>query len=235
MSLDPRMLHPSPVVKVRQQGPNGSRVVRIPQDEVFRIRSIFEDHDYRIPPQYLPSGPLKVVDIGANVGLFALYMKGLRQACDIFCFEPVPQTIELLELNTVDEQGIHIFPYALSNFEETAELHLHPANSGENSLKPNGSMRADAIPVPVKDAGNVLRRIGLNYIDILKIDTEGSEVEILKSLRLYLPYIGILMIEFHSEEDRRSIDRQLDTHLLFDANICEPRLGIVKYINARLI
>ena len=80
-----------------------------------------------------------------------------------------------------------------------------------------------------------MAQIGISYMDVLKIDTEGSEVEILESLRPFLPYVGILMVEFHSEKDRRSIDALLETHVLFDANIRQPDLGIVKYINARVI
>lgn len=228
-------MHPSPAIRVQLQGADSGRSIWIPENEVFRIRNIFEKDDYRIRPQYLPTGPLSIVDIGANVGLFALYMKRLRLDCDVFCFEPVPQTVELLRRNTVHDPRIHVYPYALSNHEEKAVIHLHPLNSGENSLKTVATAMADSIQVPVKDAASSLRRIGLSYIDILKIDTEGSEVEILESLHAYLPYVGILMIEYHSEKDRRSIDALLATHVLFEANICQPQLGLVKYINARLI
>jgi FkbM family methyltransferase len=235
MDCDSALEYPSPVVKLQQQWPDGNRVVWIPQNEVFRVRNIFDNHDYSVPPQYLPTGPLTVVDIGANVGLFALYMKRVRADCEIFCFEPVPPTLELLKKNIGNDSGFHICPYALSNREETAQLHLHPLNSGENSLKADADTSVRTIRVPVKDAATVLRQIGLSYIDILKIDTEGCEVEILESLQPYLPYVGIVMVEFHSEKDRRSIDQRLETHLLFDANICNPRLGIVKYINTRLV
>lgn len=229
------MEYPSPAIQIQQQLPDGNRRVWIPQNEVFRIRNIFNEHDYGIPPQYIPTGPLTVVDIGANVGLFALYMKKVRMDCDIHCFEPVPQTLELLKRNVGDDPRIRVYPYALSNREEAAQLHLHPLNSGENSLKADGNRPMETIQVPVKDAATVLHQIGLSYIDILKIDTEGCEVEILASLQPYLPYVGIVMIEYHCEKDRRSIDARLETHVLFDANICKPQLGIVKYINARLI
>jgi FkbM family methyltransferase len=235
MGCDHLPRHPSPVTQVQTQGTEGSRAVWIPQNEIFRVRNIFEDHDYRIPPLYLPTGPLTIVDIGANVGLFALYMKKIRENCDVYCFEPVPQTVELLKMNTEDDPRIYIYPYALSNHEEMAALHLHPVNSGENSLKSAATPHMDSIQVPVKDAAGAFQRIGLNYIDILKIDTEGSEVDILESLQAYLPYVGIAMIEYHSEKDRRSIDDLLHTHVLFDAKICNPQLGIVKYINARLL
>ena len=229
-------MHPSPVIQVKAHDLHGYPSVWIPQNEVFRIQNIFEDQEYRIPPQYLPTGSLTIVDIGANVGLFALYMKHLRQDCDIYCFEPVPQTVELLKRNTEKDTRIHVYPCALSNREGLADLQLHPSNSGENSI-----IQAEAVPtcnsiqVKVEDAKTALSRIGITYIDILKIDTEGSEVEILESLRPYLPYVGVIMMEYHSEVDRRRIDDQLVTHLLFDAYVCKPHLGTVKYINARLI
>ena len=230
-----RLEYPSPVIQIQQQCPDGHRVLWIPQNEVFRVRNIFDEHEYSIPPQYIPRGPLTIVDIGANIGLFALYMTTVHGACNIYCFEPVPQTLELLKKNVGDDPRIHVYPYALSNREETARLHLHPTNSGENSLKAIKHAPENTIRVPVKDAAGTLHRIGLNYLDILKIDTEGSEVEILESLRPYLMYVGILIIEYHSDMDRRNIDNLLGTHVLFEANVCTPQLGVVKYINARLL
>ena len=235
MDCDSALEYPSPVIQIQQPWTDGHRIVWIPQNEVFRSRNIFDDHDYGLPPQYMPTGPLTIVDIGANVGLFALYMRRVRADCEIFCFEPVPPTLELLKRNVGNDSGVHLYPYALSNREETAQLHLHPLNSGENSLKTNATTTVETIRVPVKDAATVLRQIGLNYIDNLKIDTEGCEVEILESLQPYLPYVGIVMAEYHSERDRRAIDDRLKTHLLFNAKICNPQLGIVKYINARLV
>jgi FkbM family methyltransferase len=229
-------MHSSTVIQVKNHGLNGYPPVWIPQNEVFRIRNIFEEHEYRIPSHYMPTGPLTIVDIGANVGLFALYMKNLRQDCDVYCFEPAAQTVELLKRNIADDPRIHVFPYALSNGEGMADLHLHPDNGGENSLKSvDKSPPGHTIRVQVKDAATALQCIGLTYVDILKIDTEGSEVDILESLLPLLPYVGVVMLEYHSEKDRRRIDDRLATHVLFDATICQPNLGIVKYINARLL
>ena len=235
MNCETYKMHPSPVIQAKGYGLNGQTKVWIPENEIFRIRNIFEDKEYHIPPHFIPSGSLTIVDIGANVGLFALYMKSLRQDCDIHCFEPVPQTVELLKRNTAHDPRIHVHPYALSDHEKIAALYLHPANSGENSLKSGITTAVSAVQVRVENASTTMSQIGISYIDVLKIDTEGSEVEILESLRSLLPYVGILMIEFHSEKDRRDIDALLKTHILFHANICKPNLGVVKYINARLI
>ncbi len=227
--------YPSPLVQVQPPGISGGRTVWIPREEVFRVHNIFEKHEYAVPPHYLPSGSLTIVDIGANVGLFALYMKSIRTDCDVYCFEPAPHILKLLEKNIRSHQRIKAFANALSDHDGVAELYLNPFNSGENSLKSEGAQGGQSIQVDVRDAATVFRQIGLTYIDILKIDTEGSEVEILRSLHQYLPYVGIVMAEYHSETDRRAIDTMLPNHMLFDAKPCAINLGLVKYINSRLV
>lgn len=229
--------YPSSVIAVGLPGITEKREVLIPKDEVFRVRHIFEDRDYRIPSQYLPSGRLTIVDIGANVGLFALYMKHTRRDSDIHCFEPVSQTQVLLQKNTAHHPCVTIYPFALSNYSGTSMINIHSANSGENSLKFDPMRAGQSEKIEVVDAAAAMNQIGLTYIDIMKIDTEGCEVEILESMQPYLPYVGIVMAEYHNENDRRRIDDLLQSHVLFDAKSCEMQLGlgIVKYINARLV
>ncbi len=227
--------YPSPLAQVQPPGISDMQTIWIPRDEVFRVHNIFEKHEYAVPAQYLPSSPLTIVDIGANVGLFALYMKRIRTDCDIYCFEPAPHILRLLEKNLRGHQRVKTFAYALSDHDGEAELYLNPFNSGENSLKSEGKQIGESIQVDVRDAATVFQHIGLTYIDILKIDTEGSEVDILQSLHQYLPYVGIVMAEYHSEADRRAIDTMLPNHMLFDARPCDINLGLVKYINSRLV
>jgi hypothetical protein len=55
----------------------------------------------------------------------------------------------------------------------------------------------------------------IEAVDVLKIDTEGCEMPILKEMGEVLSSIKIIHLEFHSEDDRREIDRLLgDTHSL---------------------
>jgi len=226
--------YPSPIVEVEAPGTPGPQKVVIPTDEMFRVQSIFESHEYNVSA-YLPSGALTIVDIGANVGLFALYMKTLHPNSDIHCFEPAPQTQKLLLKNLEGHHRIDLYPFALSDYDGTAELHLHPENTGENSLKQDQISSDQSVSVEVRDAAAAFQQVGLTYVDILKIDTEGSEIEILKSLHRFLPYVGIVIAEYHSEADRRTMDGLLPDHLLFDARAHDIHLGVLKYINARLI
>lgn len=201
----------------------------------MRYDNIFIKRDYDIPSHLLPSMPLTVVDIGANNGLFALFMKSIRADSTIMCFEPVPQTLELLHKNINAHDGIQVYPYALSNRSCTANINLHPANTGENSLKSDVGTAGRSVAVQLMDAAAAFKQLGLTYVDVLKIDTEGCEVEILESLQDHLPYAGIVMVEYHCEKDRRSIDQLLSGHTMWGARIETVQVGVVKYINNRLL
>ena len=60
-------------------------------------------------------------------------------------------------------------------------------------------------------------------------------VEIIESLRKRLKYIGLIMVEYHSEEDRRKLDALLEDFKLIGARSDILDIGVLKYINSRLL
>jgi hypothetical protein len=111
---------------------------------------------------------------------------------------------------------------------------LDSNNTGQNAIS-RSPIKEVGIEVPVYDASTMLERFGLRTIDILKIDTEGSEVPIINSLSLRLNDIGIVMLEYHSEIDRRKIDHLLMDFKLFGSSSSMIGIGTLKYINKRLV
>ncbi|MDA8138505.1 MAG: FkbM family methyltransferase [Desulfobacteraceae bacterium] len=227
--------YPSPLTQASIQTPKGEQTVHLPSNELFRLEHIFKHHEYGVPNHYLPSEPIVVVDIGANVGLFALYMKNLRPDSVIHFFEPAPLNFELLRRNVGGYKDVHLHPVGLSDSTQAAVMMLHSANTGENSIKCSLSDQCGQIEVPIVAARQAFEQLGLTYIDILKIDTEGCEVEILRSLQERLPYVGLVLLEYHSDEDRRAIDALLVGFNLFCASIATTEGGILKYINRALL
>ena len=59
-------------------------------------KEIFVEHCYDVPN--LPSAPF-VIDAGANIGLFSLWMKQKYPSAKILAFEPAPQTFDVLRRN----------------------------------------------------------------------------------------------------------------------------------------
>ncbi|MCW9705343.1 FkbM family methyltransferase [Fodinibius salsisoli] len=208
---------------------------RIPEKELFRLRNIFDDHEYSLPGNYGLQDNAVIVDIGANIGAFALYARQWNQLADIYCFEPNPLVRSMLKANTENIARVTTEFCALGESEGELTLFQHPYNTGATTTS-HKVPGANEVNVEVKKASEALKEKGIKGIDVLKIDTEGAEIPILKGMEELLVDTKIIMLEYHSEEDRRDIDELLDDFCIYDAEV--PGLGgvgTVKYINKQLL
>lgn len=62
----------------------------------FIYKEIFQDHAYNVAE--LPEDAF-IIDAGANVGMFTLYMKKKYPSSTILAFEPAPETFDALSEN----------------------------------------------------------------------------------------------------------------------------------------
>lgn len=234
---------PSPIVQVKAEVQGVSYIINIPKLEVNCINGIFKNNEYPIlgcKNRRNRSGTMTIIDIGANVGVFAIYAKILYPDSIVHCFEPCPHTFELLLSNIGHIPGIHAYPIGLSNRTGEAIMNIHPCNTGENSIRfkfknNKDIIFNDTIDIIVQDAGEKFDNLEIKYIDILKIDTEGCEVDILKSLKNVFSTTDYILVEYHSEADRRSIDNILRDFHLYYARAGAPGQGIIGYINVSLL
>lgn len=226
---------PSELTGINIKGKNQSYTVRIPKAELFRIKEIFQEQGYSILKYRNHNGPLNVLDIGANIGLFSIYMKLIDPDCTIYCYEPVNNTYSLLQENIKNINNIHTFHYGLFNENTTAEINIHSMNTGQNSLKLKNPEHNQTETIQLRDAGEENDRLGIDNFDILKVDTEGCEVEILESLGERLSNIAYVILEYHSEEDRRRLDKLLVDFTLFANRMDIIGFGTAKYINNSLL
>ncbi len=80
--------------------PNGMVVCQMNRNETeFTYKEIFEENSYLQHGIQLSDGDC-VMDIGANIGIFTLYIAGLRKDIQIYSFEPIPPIFEVLRINT---------------------------------------------------------------------------------------------------------------------------------------
>ncbi len=139
-----------------------------------------------------------VLDVGAHVGLFAVYV-GLRHPeVLVHAFEPFPANFELLrenvERNRVSNVRLHNF--GISGDGRLLKMATDPENSGGATCHSLtlADRPADMIPSATLDA--VFDALGLESCKLLKIDCEGSEYEILLTTRS-LEKVEYLSGEFH--------------------------------------
>ncbi len=79
--------------------PNGLTVYALSaNDTVMVYRDIFEDDCYRRHGVTIRDGDC-ILDIGANTGLFILYLNRISTSARVYAFEPVPEIFQVLRRN----------------------------------------------------------------------------------------------------------------------------------------
>jgi FkbM family methyltransferase len=146
----------------------------------------FERDEYA-PPKEFPlarSAVRTVLDIGANVGVTALYFSQIFPNANIFAFEPAPDNFAVLVKNVANCKRIRAFNFGLGAKDATLELFAsdNPVNFGGYSLHATGSDTSRKVSIPVRNVAAVLREIALDSVDVVKIDTEGAEWDILTAI-----------------------------------------------------
>jgi FkbM family methyltransferase len=140
-------------------------------------------------------------DVGANLGVFTLLAaRQVGPTGQVFSFEPVPANFDVLQRNVEINQfrNVTCIPKAVAQCNGVSKLYLsqycgshslidHPAASSGEVLEIE-TVRLDSIS-------------NLDRIDVLKIDVEGAELEVVKSLGNLRPKI---ILEYFPERISRS-------------------------------
>lgn len=124
------------------------------------------------------SEPIQVaVDVGANKGEVSLRLVEVFPGCTVHAFEPSPPTFGVLQQHVGSRTAIQCHRIALSNQAGVMSfLHSEPYPTTSRLVK---SDTAGAIEVPVDTGERVFKQHHLTP-DLLKTDTEGWDLEVLK-------------------------------------------------------
>jgi len=192
--------------------------------------------------------PIVLVDIGARGGISPKWSL-LKKNIKVLGFEPDPEECKKLNKGTTDNQTY--FPVALSDKEKYVNLHItkNPAccsfflpNLPFVKRFPNGEdlQVVNSTPVKCNSLDNILRKNNIQDIDFLKIDTQGSELQILQGAKETLKnsVFGIdVEVEFLPQYSEQPLFSEIDDYLkklgfsLFDLDLA--RLKRKKYPKAQ--
>ena len=128
--------------------------------------------------------PFVFVDIGANVGLFSLFVASRAgPTARIVAIEPEPGNLNRLRFNVRANPGapIEIVPVALAEEAGDFAVVLDRRDRGGSRTRKIacGGMAPGEVRVPAQTLLGVIERCGLAAIDALKIDVEGVEDAVL--------------------------------------------------------
>jgi FkbM family methyltransferase len=169
----------------------GSRMLVRTDDSIGRVLAIsgvWEPNVTAAFARVLSPGDV-CVDVGAHIGYYTLLASRLVGASGhVYAFEPSPVNYRALranlELNGVD--NVTAYEVAVGREERTAVLNEGPGtNTGRATLRAPVVERDAGRPqvtVEVRPLTGQIPAEDLERVRVVKIDAEGSEVEVLRSL-----------------------------------------------------
>ena len=87
-----------------------------------------------------------VLDVGANIGLFTLFVQARWPGSRVYAFEPAPPLFELLRRNAARyAPGAHLFPCGVSDTPGQAALTFYPKSSGMSSFHADAAEEREAL------------------------------------------------------------------------------------------
>jgi len=157
-----------------------------------------------------------VLDVGANCGAATVHFARHYPDATIHSFEPGSEARSYLERNVAGLTGVVVHREGLHSVDQDARLYMGAGDLGMASVLRREVNLDDSEPIELRAAGGWATEHGIETIDILKLDVEGCEVEVLASLREWIPGMKVLYVEYDSRSARRTIESLMGaTHELY--------------------
>jgi FkbM family methyltransferase len=177
-----------------------------------------------------------IIDVGANIGAAAAFLATTYPAATVYALEPATAAFALLQRNVETLSQVRIFHHGLFSDEKSLALYPGRNDSVESSIFPSNRTNDAGETITLRAVSAFLAEENLDQIDILKLDTEGCEVPILRALRPQIAGMKLIYVEYHSDRDRRLIDELLAaTHVLWRGHCALAHRGEFCYLRRDLL
>src|SRR5690349_10084337 len=127
-------------------------------------------------------GPTTLIDVGANVGDFTARLASKYPDCTIWSLEPVSSTFATLSARVGGYSNVRARRLALSDSDGSAVMTASAASHVNRLLSAEVAAttteRTESVTTTTLDA--LVRNEGIERIGLLKIDTEGHDVTVLR-------------------------------------------------------
>lgn len=177
--------------------------------DAWVLKQIFLEREYA--PLDRQQNVRVVFDCGANVGYSSIYFLNRFPGCRVIAVEPDPENVKLLRVNLqpygsrVEIVTAGVWSTAtrlvLVRGTEAWATQVRAATAGET-----GDLSAVDIP-------SLMGRAGVDRVDVLKVDIEGSEAEVFSTnVDRWLSKIGSLAIELHDQRCTETVEKALSNY-----------------------
>ena len=140
-----------------------------------------------------------IFDIGANHGELSSSFLKLFPSSIIHAFEPTPSCCESLLKIKRHNENFNFHEFAIGDKDEQKDFNFsnYTTISSFLDLKENGDNKTNVKEINVRAIDSVASELGIDHIDLLKIDTQGYDLKVLNGAQNMLKdrKIGAILIE----------------------------------------
>ena len=162
--------------RLRVSAPGGPRTLVVSDyGELQVMRDIVLDEEYAVEG----AEPRTVLDLGANIGLASAWFRERYPDARVIAVEPDPATFSKLERNLGGDDGVTLVNLAVSSTSGEVALFRPAGYSVGSSLRASGGSQAGAARIRACTLDELWAELGLEGLDLLKLDVEGAELDVL--------------------------------------------------------
>jgi len=144
--------------------------------------------------------PFRAWDVGANLGewtdLVLATAAAQKRTAKILMFEPTPTAFDSLSQKYATNAAVEVKQVALSSKAGTAAFEVVGSHAGTNSLNVTQAAAGSTIIVTLQSGAEVHAGAGGGEIHLIKIDTEGHDLEVLRGLEALLETRSVAIVQF---------------------------------------
>ncbi|UCG78191.1 MAG: FkbM family methyltransferase [Nitrospirota bacterium] len=143
--------------------------------------------------EWLASDPI-VIDIGAHTGQFNFFCSHYLTAERVISVEPLTDCYEILKLNARNPNDC--INCAIGITDDTVTMFIPEISSQHSTyIKDDNEKYRDSVDVKMKRLDDIMAEHLIDKCDLLKIDTEGSEYDVLVSAVNTLTNVDKVLVE----------------------------------------
>jgi FkbM family methyltransferase len=157
-------------------------------------------HDWTLYPGLLGSGHVVYsLGVGEDIG-FDLELIAEKKV-EVFAFDPTPNSVRWLKTLELPER-FHFHPWAIADKDGSLYLYPRIRRDGSRSktmytIMMDKEASGSGTEVPAKTLTTIMKELGHEQIDVLKMDIEGAEYGVLAGLLESAVRPVQILVEFH--------------------------------------
>lgn len=190
---------------------SGHKMYLIPNDVGISTElRTFQTHEpltTKILTNFIEDG-WTIMDIGSNIGYYTLLESTfVKEQGNVIAIEPVPQNFAYLvkNVNVNRANNVKCLNLAISNEEGKIKMIQSPYSNWckiitEETLKTSKNEKTDIINVPTTTIDNLVKRLELKRVDLLRMDIEGYEEHAIRGAKSTInKYHPKILMEIHTK------------------------------------